>query len=120
MDDHSLFAGLFIVVGGLDETGVIGQLAKLVIDMTKGHAIMTMMVLLWASALLSSVFGQHPIRGNPDSFGAGLGRERHRRYAAVVGNFLRRMPGRQRHTDRRISQCSALWYQRQTRLSNQL
>ena len=54
------FAGLFIVVGGLDETGVIGQLAKLVIDMTKGHAIMTMMVLLWASALLSSVLDNIP------------------------------------------------------------
>ena len=54
------FAGLFIVVGGLDETGVIGQLAKLVIDMTKGHAIMTMMVLLWASDLLSSVLDNIP------------------------------------------------------------
>lgn len=54
------FAGLFIVVGGLDETGVIGQLAQLVIDMTKGHAIMTMMVLLWASALLSSVLDNIP------------------------------------------------------------
>lgn len=54
------FAGLFIVVGGLDETGVIGQLAQLVINMTKGHEIMTMMVLLWASALLSSVLDNIP------------------------------------------------------------
>ncbi len=54
------FVGLFVVVGGLDETGVIGQLAQWVIDLTKGHTIMTMMVLLWASALLSSVLDNIP------------------------------------------------------------
>lgn len=54
------FVGLFVVVGGLDETGVIGQLAQWVIDLTKGHTILTMMVLLWASALLSSVLDNIP------------------------------------------------------------
>lgn len=54
------FVGLFVVVGGLDETGVIGQLAQWVIDLTRGHAILTMMVLLWASALLSSVLDNIP------------------------------------------------------------
>lgn len=46
------FVALFIVVGGLDETGVIGQLANLVLSTTEGHPVVTMMVLLWASALL--------------------------------------------------------------------
>lgn len=54
------FAALFIVVGGLVETGVIGQLAKIVMDATAGHAVMTMMILLWASALLSSVLDNIP------------------------------------------------------------
>ena len=49
-----------MLVGGLDVSGVFGQLAKLVFDMTKGHGIMTMMVLLWASALLSSVLDNIP------------------------------------------------------------
>ena len=54
------FIGLFVVVGGLDETGVIGQLAEAVINLTEGHMILTMMVLLWASALLSSVLDNIP------------------------------------------------------------
>ncbi len=54
------FAGLFVVVGGLDATGVIGQLAKMVTGLTQGHMVMTMMVLLWASALLSSVLDNIP------------------------------------------------------------
>lgn len=54
------FIGLFVVVGGLDETGVIGQLAEAVINLTEGHMILTMLVLLWASALLSSVLDNIP------------------------------------------------------------
>lgn len=54
------FIGLFVVVGGLDETGVIGQLAEAVINLTEGHMVLTMMVLLWASALLSSVLDNIP------------------------------------------------------------
>ena len=48
------FTMLFVVVGGLVETGLIGQLANFVINTTAGHATLTIMVLLWASALLSS------------------------------------------------------------------
>ena len=54
------FVFLFVVVGGLDETGVIGQLAQLVLDAAKGHEVMMMMILLWASALLSSVLDNIP------------------------------------------------------------
>lgn len=54
------FAALFIVVGGLVETGVINSLAQIVIRTTEGHPVMTMMVLLWASALLSAVLDNIP------------------------------------------------------------
>lgn len=54
------FIGLFIVVGGLVETGVIGQLANAVINVTDGNVLMTMMILLWASALLSAVLDNIP------------------------------------------------------------
>lgn len=54
------FASLFVVVGGLSETGVIGQLANLLINATEGHPIVTMMVLLWASAFISSVLDNIP------------------------------------------------------------
>lgn len=54
------FVGLFVVVGGLDATGVISALAKMIIHFTAGHQIITMIVLLWASALLSAVIDNIP------------------------------------------------------------
>lgn len=54
------FMSLFVVVGGLTETGVIKQLADLLISATNGHPMMTMLVLLWASALLSSILDNIP------------------------------------------------------------
>ena len=48
------FVGLFIVVGGLVETGVIDSLAKGLIAFTDGNVMLTMIVLLWGSAILSS------------------------------------------------------------------
>lgn len=54
------FTMLFVVVGGLVETGLIGQLASFVMDTTAGHTTMMIMVLLWASALLSSVLDNIP------------------------------------------------------------
>lgn len=54
------FVSLFIVVGGLVETGLIGQLAEFVINVTAGHTILTILVLLWASALLSAVLDNIP------------------------------------------------------------
>lgn len=54
------FLGLFVVVGGLVETGVINQLANLMIDKTAGYPVVTMLVLLWASALLSAILDNIP------------------------------------------------------------
>lgn len=54
------FIGLFIVVGGMVETGVVNQLANFVISLTSDKPIMTMLVLLWASALLSTILNNIP------------------------------------------------------------
>ena len=54
------FMSLFVVVGGLTETGVIKQMAAVVIDKTAGHPVMMMLVLLWASAILSSFLDNIP------------------------------------------------------------
>lgn len=54
------FMSLFVVVGGLTETGIIKELASKIIDATDGHPMVTMMVLLWASALLSSILDNIP------------------------------------------------------------
>ena len=54
------FIGLFIVVGGMVESGVIGKLADLLISATEGHMVIAMLIILWASALLSSVLDNIP------------------------------------------------------------
>ena len=54
------FMSLFVVVGGLTETGIINELASWIIDATNGHQMLTMLVLLWASALLSSILDNIP------------------------------------------------------------
>jgi len=54
------FMALFVVVGGLVETGVIGKMSNLIITATSGHPMATMLVILWASALLSSVLDNIP------------------------------------------------------------
>lgn len=54
------FTGLFVVVGGMVETGVIDQLANLIINLTADKPIITMLILLWASALLSCILDNIP------------------------------------------------------------
>lgn len=54
------FVALFTVVGGLVETGTIEKLAGVVLDVASGHQIIMMMILLWASALLSSILDNIP------------------------------------------------------------
>ncbi|MDD6920214.1 MAG: ArsB/NhaD family transporter [Eubacteriales bacterium] len=54
------FFGLFIVVGGMVETGVIKVLANKLISLTGDNLIITLMVILWGSALLSAVLDNIP------------------------------------------------------------
>ncbi|MBQ3389459.1 MAG: ArsB/NhaD family transporter [Firmicutes bacterium] len=54
------FIGLFIVVGGLQDCGVISLLANLIVRATEGNPVMTMIVILWASAILSSFLDNIP------------------------------------------------------------
>lgn len=54
------FIGLFIVVGGLSECGVINSLAQLLINITKGHPTYTMCIILWISAIISSFLDNIP------------------------------------------------------------
>ena len=49
------FTGLFIVVGGLQETGVIQIVAYTLVDMTAGHMTLTILLILWVSAFLDNI-----------------------------------------------------------------
>ncbi|MQA63040.1 MAG: hypothetical protein GEU86_16460, partial [Actinophytocola sp.] len=54
------FAGLFIMVGALVKTGVIGDLAGMAAEATGGDALVAVMLILIVSALLSGVIDNIP------------------------------------------------------------
>ncbi len=54
------FIGLFIVVGGLQETGIIQMLAEALIAVTHGDTLVTMLLLLWLSAIFSAFLDNIP------------------------------------------------------------
>jgi Na+/H+ antiporter NhaD/arsenite permease-like protein len=54
------FAGLFIMIGALVKTGVIGSLAHLAADATGGNALLAVFLILGVSALLSGVIDNIP------------------------------------------------------------
>lgn len=56
----AFFGGLFIVVGGLVEVGIINFIAEYLINATKGHLIIAMLVILLLSAIISSFLDNIP------------------------------------------------------------
>ncbi|MEE0776243.1 MAG: ArsB/NhaD family transporter [Bacillota bacterium] len=54
------FIGLFIVVGGMVEVGIIDSLANLLMEATNGELVLTTIVLLWVSAIVSSILDNIP------------------------------------------------------------
>lgn len=54
------FIGLFVAVGGLIEVGIIGELAKAAVEITGGDVTATSMLVLWLSAIVSSVLDNIP------------------------------------------------------------
>ncbi|UZT81421.1 ArsB/NhaD family transporter [Caproicibacterium sp. BJN0003] len=54
------FIGLFVVVGGLQEVGVINMLAQTMINATQGNMVMSLLIVLWASAFISAFLDNIP------------------------------------------------------------
>ena len=54
------FISLFILVGALEEVGVMAFLASKLLEVTNGNMVMTMLVILWVSAIASSVLDNIP------------------------------------------------------------
>lgn len=54
------FGGLFIMVGGIEEAGIIEMIAQWVIDITNGNPVLTMMAILWVSAIASAFIDNIP------------------------------------------------------------
>ncbi|PYI53874.1 ArsB/NhaD family transporter [Paenibacillus flagellatus] len=54
------FVGLFVLVSGLVETGVIAELAAQAIELTGGDPVFTSMLILWLSAIASAFLDNIP------------------------------------------------------------
>lgn len=55
------FGGLFILVGSLEKVGVIGFLANTIVKITNNNLLLTGIILVWFSALASSVLDNIPL-----------------------------------------------------------
>ena len=55
-----LFVGLFIMVGGIKETGFINLLSDGLMQSTKGNLVLTSLSVLWSSAMLSAFINNIP------------------------------------------------------------
>ena len=54
------FAGLFIIVFGLEQTGVLSLLGQKFIEVTNGSLDKLVLLILWSSAILSSIVDNIP------------------------------------------------------------
>ena len=54
------FISLFIIVGGMQKTGIITAMSEALIGFTEGHKLLTILVILWASAIISSILDNIP------------------------------------------------------------
>ncbi len=54
------FAGLFVCVGGLEETGVLSILAKCIGEISGGKLILVIPIILWVSAFASAIVDNIP------------------------------------------------------------
>jgi len=54
------FVGLFILVAGLQEHGVLATVARAIAGITQGHFFLTVMVVLWGSAFASAIVDNIP------------------------------------------------------------
>lgn len=54
------FIGLFVVVGGLEQVGIIDRLAHGLVEITGGNMLITMIAILWIAAIVSAFLDNIP------------------------------------------------------------
>jgi Na+/H+ antiporter NhaD/arsenite permease-like protein len=54
------FVGLFVLVGGLEEIGLLERIARQVTSLTDGDVVVTVLVILWFAALVSAIVDNIP------------------------------------------------------------
>lgn len=104
------FAGLFILVGGLVETGVIETLARESLQFTDGRLAATAMLILWLSAIASAFIDNIPFVANHDPFNPGHGPPGSPAVPATP--LVDPFPGGKRYPHRGFGQCGGGRYGR--------
>lgn len=54
------FIGLFVLVGGIEKAGIIGEMAKMLLGVTEGNLLATSVLVLWGSAFMSAFVDNIP------------------------------------------------------------
>jgi len=54
------FAGLFVIVGGLESAGLLGLVAERLGEIVQGNEILALLVVLWGAAILSAIVDNIP------------------------------------------------------------
>ncbi len=55
------FVGLFMLIGALEAAGVIDSLGVHILKLTEGHLFLTILAILWISAILSAIIDNIPL-----------------------------------------------------------
>ena len=54
------FVGLFVLVGGVEEVGLLDRVARQVVEATDGNATLTVLAILWFAAVVSAIVDNIP------------------------------------------------------------
>ncbi len=54
------FIGLFVLVGGLEEIGLLDRIARRVVALTDGNVTLTVLAILWVAAIVSAIVDNIP------------------------------------------------------------
>lgn len=114
------FIGLFVVVGGLNSTGVIAMLANGMLELVGDNEVLAIVLVLWASALISAFLDNIPFVATLIPMIQTHAAGRHGCAAPVVGPVSGRLPGRQRQPHRRQRQRGSGRSQCQERIPHHL
>jgi len=60
-DTIMFFVGLFIMIGALEINGLFGVLGKAIVGFTNGNLMLTVMVVIWVSAIVSAIVNNIPL-----------------------------------------------------------
>lgn len=115
------FVGLFMVVGGLEQTGILEVIAGFIGDVSGGNLKLMVAIILWVSAVAERFCRQYSVCGNYDTCNQEPCRDTGRRCGnACVGIVYGYGYRRKRDADRRVRQRCRHFRSREERLSNRL